>query len=113
MQMLTNDQPSLVKEQNAPRFQVVEVLLDKGADPRRKNKFGMTPLHHGAVGGDLKCVKALISVRTPRRETAHATSQITDLLSREAGVRTIRTTRAATRFTGPRETASWRSSTSS
>eukprot|EP00095_Tigriopus_kingsejongensis_P007040 maker-scaffold146_size311726-snap-gene-0.12 protein:Tk07040 transcript:maker-scaffold146_size311726-snap-gene-0.12-mRNA-1 annotation:"hypothetical protein" len=46
---------------------VVKVLLEKGAEANKKNKFGMTPLHHATVGGDLAVVEALLE-ESPEEE---------------------------------------------
>ena len=40
---------------------VVERLLaEKDCDPNATNKFGMVPLHHGAVNGDPNVIEALV-----------------------------------------------------
>ena len=36
------------------------MLLDRHADPNRKNKFGMSPLHHAAVAGDADIARQLV-----------------------------------------------------
>ena len=39
---------------------VIETLVKKGGEVMRPNKFGMTPLHHGAVHGGKDVLKALL-----------------------------------------------------
>ena len=37
-----------------------QVILDRRADPNRKNKFGMTPMQHAAVAGSAEVISCLI-----------------------------------------------------
>ena len=37
-----------------------QILLERRADPNRKNKFGMTPLQHAAVAGSADVILALL-----------------------------------------------------
>ncbi|XP_071451547.1 serine/threonine-protein phosphatase 6 regulatory ankyrin repeat subunit A-like [Hetaerina americana] len=39
---------------------VSKMLLDKGADPSRKNEYGTTPLHEAASRGDVKLLRLLV-----------------------------------------------------
>ena len=41
---------------------VAEVLLDHGADPNIRDKFGMTPLHVAAMRGNVELVRRLVEV---------------------------------------------------
>lgn len=52
------------------KHDVAEVLLDHGADPNVRDKFGMTPLHVAAMRGNMELVRRLIEVRaTPEALT--------------------------------------------
>ena len=39
---------------------VERLLAEKDCDPNATNKFGMVPLHHGAVNGDPSVIEALV-----------------------------------------------------
>ncbi len=41
--------------------EIVQILLDKGADLQAKNDFGNTPLHEASYRGDIELVKFLVS----------------------------------------------------
>lgn len=40
---------------------IVKLLLKHGAQVSLANEQGLTPLHHGVWGGDVKCVKQVLS----------------------------------------------------
>lgn len=54
----------------AGRTDVVEMLLEAGADPNLMNKFGRTPLHHAVEARSLSCVQALVSHGADVNQTA-------------------------------------------
>ena len=41
--------------------EIVKLLLKQGAQLSLPNEQGLTPLHHGVWGGDIKCVKQVLS----------------------------------------------------
>ena len=41
--------------------EIVKLLLKQGAQLLLPNKQGLTPLHHAVWGGDVKCVKQVLS----------------------------------------------------
>lgn len=53
-------QLSLIINVRYGHSKVIEKLVKKGGDVMMPNKFGMTPLHHGAVHGGKDVLKALL-----------------------------------------------------
>ena len=46
--------------QGNPKFEIVDLLINKGANPNAKNEFGYTPLHWAAKFGHLESLKKLV-----------------------------------------------------
>lgn len=55
-----NGDTALLHACSQGRINVVEALLDRGADINRQNKFGQCSLHVAAKNGSVRCVKLLL-----------------------------------------------------
>jgi hypothetical protein len=58
---LTGRTPLLIAAGHPEAAGIVKLLLEKGADPKVRDRFGFTPLHSAAFNGELETLKLLIA----------------------------------------------------